>query len=179
MTRAHHRQMYAAHREAVRTACLEGRARVVVTTSALAMGVNLPATHVAVRVWGCRQSASSKKPESLISRGCSSWGGMAWRGSASAKASRSGFRSTCDGAPSKIRRSSVRSSQFGRRGNHHRYRLRLHPPTAELQRSWCATGRSSVSTGASLARDRNTRNYHHDNVDNARKMCLTSRAGGF
>ena len=46
---AYHGQMPAGQREAARTAFLQGRSRVVVTTSALAMGVNLPATHVAVR----------------------------------------------------------------------------------------------------------------------------------
>jgi superfamily II DNA/RNA helicase len=47
--KAYHSQMSAGQREQVRTAFLAGRSRVVVTTSALAMGVNLPATHVAVR----------------------------------------------------------------------------------------------------------------------------------
>jgi DNA-binding PadR family transcriptional regulator len=46
---AYHGQMSAAQREAARSAFLDGRSRVVVTTSALAMGVNLPATHVEVR----------------------------------------------------------------------------------------------------------------------------------
>jgi helicase len=47
--RAYHGQMSSAQRESVRRAFMEGRSRIVVTTSALAMGVNLPATHVVVR----------------------------------------------------------------------------------------------------------------------------------
>jgi superfamily II DNA/RNA helicase len=46
---AYHSKMSSGQREQVRDAFLSGRSRVVVTTSALAMGVNLPATHVAVR----------------------------------------------------------------------------------------------------------------------------------
>ena len=46
---AYHGKMNATQREAARTAFLSGASRVVVTTSALAMGVNLPATHVVVR----------------------------------------------------------------------------------------------------------------------------------
>src|SRR5262249_28451710 len=46
---AYHSKMSTGQREQVRSAFLAGNSRVVVTTSALAMGVNLPATHVAVR----------------------------------------------------------------------------------------------------------------------------------
>jgi superfamily II DNA/RNA helicase len=46
---AYNSKMSAAQREEVRQAFLSGSSRVVVTTSALAMGVNLPATHVIVR----------------------------------------------------------------------------------------------------------------------------------
>ena len=46
---AYHSQLSSTRREQVRKAFLAGHSRVVVTTSALALGVNLPATHVAVR----------------------------------------------------------------------------------------------------------------------------------
>jgi len=46
---AYHSKMSVAQRKTVRKSFLEGRSRVVVTTSALAMGINLPATHVVVR----------------------------------------------------------------------------------------------------------------------------------
>ena len=46
---AYHGKMSAAQRDEARNAFLSGTSRVVVTTSALAMGVNLPATHVVVR----------------------------------------------------------------------------------------------------------------------------------
>ena len=46
---AYHSQMSVAQRENARAAFLDGRSRIIVTTSALAMGVNLPATHVVVR----------------------------------------------------------------------------------------------------------------------------------
>lgn len=46
---AYHAQMSTARREQARQAFLSGKSRVLVTTSALAMGVNLPATHVVVR----------------------------------------------------------------------------------------------------------------------------------
>jgi helicase len=46
---AYHGKMSAAQRDEVRSAFLSGASRVVVTTSALALGVNLPATHVVVR----------------------------------------------------------------------------------------------------------------------------------
>lgn len=46
---AYHSQMSAAHREVVRAAFSCGRSRCVVTTTALALGVNLPATHVIIR----------------------------------------------------------------------------------------------------------------------------------
>lgn len=46
---AYHGKMSAAQRDAARQEFLSGNCRVVVTTSALAMGVNLPATHVVVR----------------------------------------------------------------------------------------------------------------------------------
>lgn len=46
---AYHSKMSSAQREEVRKSFLEGKSRVVVTTSALAMGINLPATHVIVR----------------------------------------------------------------------------------------------------------------------------------
>lgn len=46
---AYHAQMNAAQRESVRKAYLAGNCRCVVTTTALGMGVNLPATHVVVR----------------------------------------------------------------------------------------------------------------------------------
>ncbi len=47
--RAYHGKMSAGQRDEARQAFLSGASRVVVTTSALAMGVNLPATHVVVR----------------------------------------------------------------------------------------------------------------------------------
>jgi helicase len=47
--KAFHSRMPAAQRDAVRDAVMGGRSRCVVTTTALAMGVNLPATHVIVR----------------------------------------------------------------------------------------------------------------------------------
>jgi helicase len=46
---AYHGKMSASQRDEARKAFLSGASRVVVTTSALAMGVNLPATHVVVR----------------------------------------------------------------------------------------------------------------------------------
>jgi len=46
---AYHGQMSSAQRESARNCFLDGGSRVVVTTSALAMGVNLPATHLVVR----------------------------------------------------------------------------------------------------------------------------------
>ena len=46
---AYHAQMSAAQRERVRSAFHSGRSRCVVTTTALGLGVNLPATHVIVR----------------------------------------------------------------------------------------------------------------------------------
>ena len=46
---AYHSKLSSAQREAARDAFLDGRSRVVVTTSALAMGINLPAMHVVVR----------------------------------------------------------------------------------------------------------------------------------
>lgn len=46
---AYHAKMSSATREKIRHAFLEGRSKIVVTTSALALGVNLPATHVVVR----------------------------------------------------------------------------------------------------------------------------------
>jgi len=46
---AYHGKMSAAQRDEARSAFLSGASRVVVTTSALAMGMNLPATHVVVR----------------------------------------------------------------------------------------------------------------------------------
>ena len=46
---AYHSKLSSAQRETARDAFLDGRSRVVVTTSALAMGINLPATHVVVR----------------------------------------------------------------------------------------------------------------------------------
>ncbi len=46
---AYHAQLSQARREAVRGAFRAGRSRLVVTTTALALGVNLPATHVCVR----------------------------------------------------------------------------------------------------------------------------------
>lgn len=46
---AYHSQMSPAQRQQVREQFVRGSSRVVVTTSALAMGVNLPATHVVVR----------------------------------------------------------------------------------------------------------------------------------
>src|SRR5262249_14530875 len=46
---AYHAQMSAAQRESVRRAFHSGRSRCVVTTTALGLGVNLPATHVIVR----------------------------------------------------------------------------------------------------------------------------------
>jgi len=46
---AYHSQMSIAQRQQVRRRFLDGECRVVVATSALAMGVNLPATHVVVR----------------------------------------------------------------------------------------------------------------------------------
>jgi helicase len=46
---AYHGKMSAAQRDEARQAFFSGASRVVVTTSALAMGVNLPATHVVVR----------------------------------------------------------------------------------------------------------------------------------
>jgi superfamily II DNA/RNA helicase len=49
---AYHGQMSQALREEVRGAFRAGRCRMVVTTTALALGVNLPATHVCVRdIW--------------------------------------------------------------------------------------------------------------------------------
>ncbi len=46
---AYHAQMNASQREAVRRTFLDGNCRCVVTTTALGMGVNLPATHVIIR----------------------------------------------------------------------------------------------------------------------------------
>jgi helicase len=46
---AYHGKLSSGQRDAIRGAFLSGRSRVIVTTSALAMGVNLPATHVVVR----------------------------------------------------------------------------------------------------------------------------------
>ena len=46
---AYHAQMSFAKKESIRQAFLSGQSRVVVTTSALALGVNLPVTHVVVR----------------------------------------------------------------------------------------------------------------------------------
>jgi len=46
---AYHAQMSQGHRELIYQAFLSGKSRVVVTTTALAMGINLPATHVLVR----------------------------------------------------------------------------------------------------------------------------------
>jgi superfamily II DNA/RNA helicase len=46
---AYHGKLSSGQRETIRAAFLGGRSRVVVTTTALAMGVNLPATHVVVR----------------------------------------------------------------------------------------------------------------------------------
>jgi helicase len=46
---AYHAQMSRERREAARASFLEGRARCLVTTTALGMGVNLPATHVLLR----------------------------------------------------------------------------------------------------------------------------------
>jgi helicase len=46
---AYHGQMNAADRAAARAAVMDGRCRCLVTTTALAMGVNLPTTHVLVR----------------------------------------------------------------------------------------------------------------------------------
>ena len=46
---AYHSRMNASSRKEARCAFVSGQSRVVVTTSALAMGVNLPATHVIVR----------------------------------------------------------------------------------------------------------------------------------
>jgi len=46
---AYHGKMSTSQRDDARNAFLSGTSRVVVTTSALAMGVNLPATHVVVR----------------------------------------------------------------------------------------------------------------------------------
>lgn len=48
-TLAYHSQMLSSQRDAVRQSFLKGQSRVIVTTSALAMGINLPATHVVVR----------------------------------------------------------------------------------------------------------------------------------
>ena len=47
--KAYHGKMSASQRDEARLAFVSGESRVVVTTSALAMGVNLPATHVVVR----------------------------------------------------------------------------------------------------------------------------------
>lgn len=49
LARAYHAQMSSTEREEVRQAFVSGAARVVVTTTALALGINLPATHVLVR----------------------------------------------------------------------------------------------------------------------------------
>src|SRR4029079_18010724 len=46
---AYHAQMNAAQREMVRRSFARGESRCVVATSALGLGVNLPATHVIVR----------------------------------------------------------------------------------------------------------------------------------
>lgn len=46
---AYHSKMTLAQKEFVRRSFLDGHCKVVVTTSALALGLNLPATHVAVR----------------------------------------------------------------------------------------------------------------------------------
>lgn len=46
---AYHARLSTAQREKARQAFLSGQSRVVITTSALAMGINLPATHVLVR----------------------------------------------------------------------------------------------------------------------------------
>jgi hypothetical protein len=46
---AYHAQMSAAQREAARSAFMAGRSRCLVATTALGLGVNLPATHVLVR----------------------------------------------------------------------------------------------------------------------------------
>lgn len=46
---SYHSRMSVAEKERVRQSFTEGRSRVVVTTTALAMGINLPATHVVVR----------------------------------------------------------------------------------------------------------------------------------
>ena len=48
-TLAYHAQMNAAQRESVRNSFANGESRCVVTTTALGLGVNLPATHVIVR----------------------------------------------------------------------------------------------------------------------------------
>ena len=48
-TLAYHAQMSLARREAVRAALYAGQSKCVVTTTALGLGVNLPATHVVVR----------------------------------------------------------------------------------------------------------------------------------
>lgn len=46
---AYHSQMARAQREVARKSFVSGRSRVIVTTTALAMGINLPCTHVLVR----------------------------------------------------------------------------------------------------------------------------------
>lgn len=46
---AYHAQMSQGQREQVRQAFLKGESRAIVTTTALAMGMNLPATHVVIR----------------------------------------------------------------------------------------------------------------------------------
>lgn len=48
-TLPYHAQMTQGQREQVRQAFLKGESRVIVTTTALAMGMNLPATHVLIR----------------------------------------------------------------------------------------------------------------------------------
>lgn len=49
LARCYHAQMSSTQREEVRQAFIAGAARIVVTTTALALGINLPATHVLVR----------------------------------------------------------------------------------------------------------------------------------
>ncbi|GGS37522.1 DEAD/DEAH box helicase [Deinococcus knuensis] len=49
VARAYHAQLPRAQRDATKTAFLNGECRVIVTTTALAMGLNLPCSHVLVR----------------------------------------------------------------------------------------------------------------------------------